>query len=209
MRRLLFLALALLLGVLNASAQRLVYSEQHAGLTLAVGNQSVTYFGAPSSSSSSTWAPAAPAGDSMEVSWEWDAEDGSPTRKITVRLERRPNQSIRNWAKAFREAVDAMMELYPPNVSESLGVSLGAPRTPFALPTSSASYLTGTGVVLEVSWKHDPDKESTTDGPLQPVTVTAKVEQREGESSREAARRLGQVVEALREAFPPNVPETP
>lgn len=210
MRRLLFLALALLFGVLNASAQRHVYSEQHAGLTLAVGNQTVSYFGhvqlPGSGSTSSTWSPAAPAGDSMEVSWEWDPEDGTPTRRVSVRLERNPGQSIPKWAKAFREAVEAMMELYPPNVAETLGVSFTPPRLPPSLPTTGTSYAAGTGVVLTVSWQHDPDKEGTTDGPLQPVTVTAQVEQRDGESSREAARRLGQVVDALKEAFPPNVP---
>lgn len=216
MKRLLLLALALFFGALAASAQvRYVHNEQHAGLSLSVGNQGIVYFSAAQlpgtgGSSAATFAPSAPGGDSMEVSWKWDPENGDPVQNISVRLERRPGQSIPNWAKDFRAAVEAMMGFYPPNVGESLGVSFGGPSGPpkMPAPSSGSSWAAlGTGVVLEVSWKHDPDKEPDgTDGPLQPVTVTAKVEQREGETSREAARRLRQVVESLQEAFPPNVP---
>lgn len=216
MKRLLLLALALFFGALAASAQvRYVHDEQHAGLSLSVGSHGIVYFSAAQlpgvgGSSAATFAPSAPGGDSMAVSWKWDPENGDPVRDVSVRLERRPGQSVRNWAKDFREAVEAMMELYPPNVGEVLGVSLGGPSAPPKMPaTSSGSSWSalGTGVVLEISWKHDPDKKPDgTDGPLEPVTVTAKVEKQEGESSREAARRLGQVVEALQEAFPPNVP---
>jgi len=211
MKQLLLTALALLFGALALSAQqtRYVHNEQHAGLSLAVGSRSTVYFGAhqlPGSIASQA-SPAAPGGDSMEVSWKWDPENGGSIQTIRVRLERRPGQSIPNWARDFREAVEAMMELYPPNEGPSIGLTADN-GPPMSMPTSDSDTLAlGTGVTLEVSWKHDPDKEGDSNGPLQPVTVTAKVEKREGESSREAARRLGQVVEALQEAFPPNVPE--
>jgi len=143
----------------------------------------------------------------MEVSWKWDPENGGSVQTIRVRLERRPGQSIRNWANDFREAVEAMMELYPPNEGPTVGLTSNGGGPTMGMPTASGTLAIETGVTLEVSWKHDPDKEGNSNGPLEPVTVTAKVEKRDGESSREAARRLGQVVEALQEAFPPNVPE--
>ncbi len=209
MKRLFLLALALLFGALALSAQtRYVRDEQHAGLALSVGSTSIVYFGAHQlpvpGAIASTFTPAAPADATMEVSWKWQPPDGTAPRTISVRLERRPGQSIRNWASDFREAVEAMMELYPPNASSSTAIVAGGGKFP------TGTFALESGVTLEVSWKHDPDKKPDgTDGPLQPVTVTAKVEKRDGESSREAARRLGQVVEALQEAFPPNVPETP
>lgn len=212
MKRLLLLALALLYGALALSAQtRYIRDERHAGLAVTVGSTSLVYFGAHQlpvpGAIASTYSPAAPADASMEVSWKWAPPDGTSPRTIRVALERRPGQSIPSWARDFREAVDAMLELYPPNVGTSAGIVAGGggPGTP-ASPFGSLAI--ETGVTLDVSWKHDPDKGADgSNGPLEPVTVRAAVEKRDGESSREAARRLSQVVEALQEAFPPNVPE--
>lgn len=212
MKRLLFLALAFLFGTLALSAQtRYVHDETHAGLALTVGRTSLVFYGVHQlpdpGAQASTFAPAASGDASMEVSWQWTPPDGSAPRTIRVALERRPGQSIRRWASDFRDAVDAMMELYPPNTATSALVAAGTSGPPHLPGGAGGSLAVETGVTLEVSWQHDPDKgEDGTDGPLQPVTVTAKVEKRDGETSREAARRLAQVVEALQEAFPPNVP---
>lgn len=212
MKRLLLLALALLYGALALSAQtRYIRDERHAGLAVTVGSTSLVYYGAhqlpvPGSQATTVAPPAADA--SMEVSWKWAPPDGSAPRTIRVALEKRPGQSIPSWARDFREAVDAMLDLYPPNVGTSAGIVTGggAPGRP-SWP-SGGSIAIETGVTLEVSWKHDPDKGADgSDGPLQPVTVRAAVEKRDGESSREAARRLSNVVEALQDAFPPNVPD--
>lgn len=64
---------------------------------------------------------------------------------------------------------------------------------------------TGTsGDTYKISWKSDSDGPA---GPEQPVTVTVETEKNQGESIREHARRHAARVEAMKELFPPNVPD--
>ncbi len=190
-RKLLALVAFLLLPcALFAQGQRVIWSPAHQGTTLYVsGVAHLTYVGP---SSAITSGPAARTGDTMEVSWKHQDAAGG-TRTVCVRLERDPGQSMPSFSSEFGDLVSAMAALFPPNV----GPDTSGPTPPVPPDVDG---------VLQVSWQHDPDGT----GPLQPMTVTARVEKRDGESSADAARRLKKMVDELSELFPPNVgPETP
>ncbi len=62
----------------------------------------------------------------------------------------------------------------------------------------------GSDDTYEMHWKHDSDGPG---GVYQPQTVVVKCEKRSGETVREHANRFKGMVDAMRELFPPNVPE--
>lgn len=194
------LALVFLCAGASAQAHRL-YDPGNAGLHVQVGARSWTYYGPQSITSG----PTAGVGDFLEVSWKYDEPAGGQ-RTVRVAMERQPGQSVQNFSRRFREAVAAMLDLYPPASSdESLSLATG-PRTQSTNPNPWAAT-TGPEAVLEVTWKHDTDGK---DGEAAPITVSAKIEMRAGESASDAARRLKRLVEELQAIFPPNVgPEVP
>jgi hypothetical protein len=63
---------------------------------------------------------------------------------------------------------------------------------------------------VTISWKHDPDKTPTEDGPEEPIDITFEMEPSAGESMKTFLERVQDAVAELRSIFPPNVgPETP
>lgn len=75
---------------------------------------------------------------------------------------------------------------------------------------SQASTATAGGAAFEASWKHDPDRDDgppPSNGPLQPVTITVKYEQKSGESIRSASEAFRTLLSVSLETTPPNVPQ--
>lgn len=187
-------------------------SWDHAGLTIVVGSVGVRYVDPMTSGP-----PFHMSGEVASMRWNSNGE------KITISVERRPNQSMNSFMMSFRQEINLAIRLYPPTTSSSLVSS----QLPLFLNDESIPQLsweeretihlfldhmqptvqklesqTGTqGGTMSISWKHDPDGA----GPLKTMTPTASVEIEKGESAGHAARRLKVMVEAMMEVFPPNV----
>jgi len=212
---------------LTTPAREFVVLSPAAAVDLAVGVN-----GSSSSRVLSTASGAYGTDDVVEISWWSENEPFYSCRKITVRAERRLHQSPANFAQEFRELVEQNMAWYPPNCSGPSSSSLVASggivmdfgkaaaiargSLPWreltapgdevtSLPITSSPAVPENEDTASISWQHDPDGA----GPLEPVTVTASTERRNGESSSSMAKRLGRLAKELMEIFPPNVPTTP
>jgi hypothetical protein len=102
-------------------------------------------------------------------------------RHVTVRQLSAPPLSVR--AASLDDMAELMIEWMNPEVQYA---SQGGAQT------------NGT---MSLSWFHDPDGA----GPLRPVTCTASVEVRPGESTQHAKGRLKNLVREMMEEWPPNV----
>lgn len=169
-------------------------------------------------------------GDVIEATWKHADPVSGMVRVVKVTHERGRGQSAASAREELAELVEIFAAWYPPNVVAPStaglhvqGGTLGSrsvlapfvagedvttsPLTASDLVPghSSTLALQGSAVeTLQASWKHDLDGSA---GPLEPITITAKVEKMAGESTASAAKRLARLVAELAEAFPPNVAE--
>lgn len=185
----------------------LLHSEALAGTEILTPDIHAAFWGSPQVGNRQN---AVGMGDTMEASWQHENPSGQ-VRPVVVRTEKRPGESIANWAERHGALVHQALEWYPPNVPGPSGLMAGGLLFhdkgsilpgPSAYIGGVAAAVAGDTDTMSVSWQHDTDGA----GPRQPITVSTSTSKREGESSSQTARRLEQQAAALMEVFPPNVP---